>query len=93
MYTVALIGGLEHLRNKYIDTAKSFGVDLKFFEGRENCIRHRFGELDMMIVFTDNVSHSARQEVVKHARLNIIPLRLRHSSSISTLRKCFAERA
>ncbi|MDR2696363.1 MAG: DUF2325 domain-containing protein [Deltaproteobacteria bacterium] len=88
----ALIGGMDRLRQEYIDTAKDMGVDLKVFTGQERSIRNRLGNPDMMIVFTGKVSHTARTEAVKHARACNIPVRMIHSSGVSSLRNCFEDR-
>jgi len=49
--------------------------------------------VDMMILCTAKVSHAARQEVIKHARANKIPLHMVHSSGLSSLRKCISDSA
>ena len=85
----ALVGGMDRLRKEYIDTAKDMGVSLKVFTGQERSIKSQLGDLDMMILFTGKVSHAARQEAVKHAKTNRIPLHMIHSSGVSALRKCF----
>lgn len=87
----ALVGGMDRLKQDYIDTAKTLGVSLKVFTGQERSIKNQLGELDVMILFTGKVSHAARQEVVKHAKANKIPLRMVHSSGVSSLRKCIQE--
>ena len=87
----ALVGGMDRLRQEYIDTAKDLGVELKVFTGQERSIKCQLGELDMMILFTGKVSHAARTEVVKHAKSNKIPLRMVHSSGVSSLRKCISD--
>ena len=84
----ALVGGMDRLRKEYIDTAKGMGVSLKVFTGQERSIKSQLGDLDMMILFTGKVSHAARQEAVKHAKANNIPLHMIHSSGVSALRKC-----
>ena len=84
----ALVGGMDRLRQEYIDTAKGLGVTLKVFTGQERSIKGQLGELDMMILFTGKVSHAARMEAVKHAKSNKIPLHMVHSSGVSALRKC-----
>ena len=84
----ALVGGMDRLRQEYIDTAKGLGVTLKVFTGQERSIKSQLGDLDMMILFTSKVSHAARMEAVKHAKTNNIPLHMIHSSGISSLRKC-----
>ena len=88
-----LVGGMDRLRKEYITAAKSLGVTLKVFTGQERSIRSQLGDLDVMILFTGKVSHAARQEVVKHARSNNIPLHMIHSSGVSSLRKCISELA
>lgn len=84
----ALVGGMDRLRKEYIDTAKEMGVSLKVFTGQERSIKNQLGELDMMILFTGKVSHAARQEAIKHAKANKIPVHMVHSSGVSALRKC-----
>lgn len=87
----ALVGGMDRLRNEYISAAKEMGVDLKVFTGKERSIKNQLGDLDVMILFTGKVSHSARQEAVRHAKSNNIPLHMMHSSGVSALRKCFED--
>ena len=89
----AFVGGMDRLKKEYIDAARGLGVDLKVFTGQERSIKNQLGELDVMILFTGKVSHAARQEVVKHARSNNIPLHMIHSSGVSSLRKCISELA
>ncbi len=84
----ALVGGMDRLRNEYIETARGLGVDLKVFTGQERSIKSQLGDVDMMILFTGKVSHAARQEAVKHAKTRRIPLHMVHSSGVSSLRKC-----
>ena len=87
----ALVGGMDRLRKDYIDAARTLGVTLKVFTGQERSIKSQLGELDMMILFTSKVSHAARQEAIKHAKSNKIPLHMIHSSGVSALRKCIEQ--
>ncbi len=87
----ALVGGMDRLRQDYIDTAKHLKVNLKVFTGHENGIRGQLGNLDMIILFTDKVSHAARATAVRHAKSNDIPLRMIHSSGVTALRKCLQD--
>ncbi|MDL2290499.1 DUF2325 domain-containing protein [Desulfovibrio sp. OttesenSCG-928-F20] len=84
----ALIGGMDRLHKEYIDAAKDMGIELKCFTGQERSIRRQLGHVDIMILCTGKVSHAARAEAVKHARCHSIPLRMVHSSGLSSLRKC-----
>lgn len=84
----AVIGGMDRLKRDYINTAKGMGVKLKVFTGKENAIAPKLGKADLVVVFTNQVSHKARKEVCTYAKANDIPLLLSHSCGVSTLRQC-----
>ncbi|GAB6175291.1 DUF2325 domain-containing protein [Desulfobaculum senezii] len=84
----AVIGGMDRLKRNYINAAKDMGVKLKVFTGKENAIAPKLGKADLVVVFTNQVSHKARKEVCSYAKANNIPLHLMHSCGISTLRQC-----
>ena len=87
----ALVGGMDRLKQEYIEVAKEMGVDLKVFTGKERSIKSQLGDLDTLVLFTGKVSHAARQEAVRYAKTNNIPIQMVHSSGVSALRKCFAD--
>ena len=87
----ALVGGMDRLRQDYIDAAKHLRVSLKVFSGQESGIRSQLGNLDIIILFTGKVSHAARETAVKHAKSNHIPLLMVHSSGVTSLRKCLED--
>jgi hypothetical protein len=84
----SLIGGMDRLKRDYIDAAKEGGVTLKCFTGKERGIAAQIGESDLVIVFTNKVSHEARREAAKAAKSRNIPLRMLHSCGVSSLRDC-----
>ena len=83
-----LIGGMDRLKRDYINLALSRGVKLKVFSGKESKIAPRLGNPDLLIVFTNLVSHEARDQVVRLAKSRKIPLRLLHSAGMSSLAQC-----
>ena len=83
-----LIGGMDRLHREYIEAAKSLGVTLKVFTGKERSIKKQLGSVDILILCTGKVSHSARREVVSHASIKKIPVVMLHSSGVSSLRGC-----
>ncbi len=85
-----LVGGMDRLRNDYMEAAKEQGVSLKVFTGQERSIKSQIGDADMLILFTGKVSHAARKEAMKYAKSNNIPVKLVHSSGVTALRGCFA---
>ncbi|GAB6057542.1 DUF2325 domain-containing protein [Desulfonatronum parangueonense] len=83
-----LIGGMDRLKSNYLRTAKQAGVNLKIFTGKENSISAQLRESEMIIIFTNKVSHQARNEAVNIARNRKIPVHMLHSCGVSSLKKC-----
>lgn len=86
----ALIGGMDRLKRDYINAAKKEGIKLKVFTGKESRIAPKIGDADMVIIFTNKVSHDARREAMGHAKSNSIPVHMLHSCGVSTLKTCLA---
>ncbi|WP_045212136.1 DUF2325 domain-containing protein [Desulfonatronovibrio magnus] len=86
--TAALIGGMDRLQPHYQKTAKKAGYKLKMFTGTENTINERIGNIDLLIIFTGKVSHSARKIALNAARAENIPVLMCHSCGVSTLKEC-----
>ncbi|OEU70705.1 MAG: hypothetical protein BA863_14545 [Desulfovibrio sp. S3730MH75] len=84
----ALIGGMDRLKRNYITSAKEQGIKLKVFTGKENNVSAMLGKADHVIIFTNQISHSAKIGAVKYAKANNIPLHMFHSCGVSTLKNC-----
>jgi len=87
-----LIGGITRLRNDYIRAAAQAGVTLKVLTGTEKDVAGRIGDPDRIILFTNMVSHSARNQALSAAKTRNIPVSMAHSSGVSTLRNQLAGR-
>lgn len=85
-----LIGGMTRLRKDYIRAAAKAGVSLKVLNGTEKDVVGRIGAPDRIILFTNMVSHAARNQVLGAARSRNIPVSMAHSSGVSTLRNQLA---
>ncbi len=83
-----LVGGMDRLKQDYLRTARQAGVDLKIFTGKENSIAAHLGGSERIIIFTNKVSHQARNEALSVARSRNIPVDMLHSCGVSSLRKC-----
>lgn len=84
--SAALIGGMDRLKRDYINAAKGSGFKLKVFTGKESKIASKLGRPDMLIVFTNKVSHEAKREAVNFAKSKSIPYKMIHSCGVSTLK-------
>ncbi|WP_461209152.1 DUF2325 domain-containing protein [Desulfocurvus sp. DL9XJH121] len=86
----AVIGGMDRLKRDYINAAKKQGIRLKVLTGKENRIGEKLGSADLLILFTNQLSHSARREALVHARKNNIQVELSHSCGVSSLKECLS---
>lgn len=91
---VALIGGMDRLTRHYINEARQFGIDLKVFTNhktgrRKAGILSKIKKVDAVLIFTNKVSHNAKNEVVEFAKNRDIPVHMYHSCGVCTLRDCF----
>jgi len=64
------------------------GVSLNVFNGTETRLASRVGDVDEMVIFMNKVSHIARREAVGVAKSRNIPVHMRHSCGVCTLRRC-----
>ncbi len=85
---VALIGGMDRLERNYINEAEKFGVDLRVFTKPESRIASKIQNVDAIVIFTNKVSHRAKQEVIGIVKARKIPFFMYHSCGLCTLRDC-----
>ena len=85
---IALIGGMTRLRNQYISEADRKQVVLRVFNTSETNIAAKIRNLDAVVIFTNKISHRAKDEVMEVVRARNIPCRMAHSCGICSLREC-----
>ncbi len=86
--SVALIGGMDRLKRNYINEAQRFGIKLKVFNKLKTELSSKVRNVDVVVIFTNKVSHKAKREVMNMAKTKNIPVLMYHSSGICTLREC-----
>lgn len=86
--SIALIGGMDRLERHYRQEAARSGVELRVFSQSENNIAAKLKRFDVLVIFTNKVSHRVRNEAMAAARLNDIPVFQFHSCGVCTLRDC-----
>ncbi len=85
---VALIGGMDRLERQYVNTARQLGINLKVFSKHKPAMQSKIKSVDGVVIFTNKVSHKARKEAVRIAKINKIPFLMHHSCGICSLREC-----
>lgn len=85
---VTLVGGMDRLKAEYMAVANQHGCRLKCVVRNERNFQEKIGAPDMLIVFTNKISHEAKRKASDIARSRKIPIKLVHSCGVSTLREC-----
>lgn len=85
---VTLVGGMDRLKAEYVAAAKEQGCKLKCIARNERNFVDKIGSPDMLIIFTNKISHEAKRKASDVGRARGIPVRLAHSCGVSTLRDC-----
>lgn len=85
---IALVGGMDRLERHYREEAARLGIDMRVFTRSETNITAKLRHMDAMVIFTNKVSHRARNEAVRSAKANSIPVFMCHSCGVCTLRDC-----
>lgn len=86
--SIAIIGGMKRLEARYREEGRRRGFDLKVFNVSGRDLERKLLKMAAVVLFTDRISHNARREVVRAARLHQIPLYQYHSCGLCTLRDC-----
>lgn len=89
--SVVIVGGNERMENQYHSICKSFGYKSKIFTKESGAIKKKIGSPDLMILFTNTVSHKMVLSASQKAKKNNIPIACCHSSSVTALSNLFNE--
>ena len=83
---VAVIGGMDRLDQQYKSAAAQLGIKLKVFTRSRHDLDAKLKHVDALLIFTNKVSHRARNEALKAVKSSQIPVMQMHSCGICTLR-------
>lgn len=83
--SIVIIGGNECMVCQYEKICKDYGCKAKVFAKEKGCLRKKLGNPDLMILFTNTVSHKMVNTAVAEAKKNRIRIARTHSSSATAL--------
>ena len=83
--SVVIIGGNERMVCQYTDICKDYGCKAKVFVKEKSGFSKQIGNPDLMILFTNTVSHKMVHSAVTEAKSKDIHIVRAHSSSASSL--------
>ena len=84
--SVVIIGGNERMVCQYSDICRGFGCKAKVFAKEIGPIRKKIGNPDLLILFTNTVSHKMVLAAAQEAKRNNIPVARIHTSSAAALK-------
>ena len=80
--SVVIVGGNECMVCQYQEICRSHGYKAKVFPKENGALKKKIGRPDLLILFTNTVSHKMVNSAVGEARKNRIPVaRCRSSAS------------
>ncbi len=89
--SVVIVGGNECMVCQYEKICKEHGCSAKIFAKEKGGFRKKLGSPDLMILFTNTVSHKMIRTAVEEAKRNKIKIARIHSSSAAALTNVLAE--
>ena len=89
--SVVIIGGNERMVCQYTDICKDYGCKAKVFPKEHGSVKKKIGNPDLMILFTNTVSHKMVITASQEAKKNNIPISRIHTISASALRSVLDE--
>jgi hypothetical protein len=86
--SIILVGGMDRLGEKYQEVAKDLGMDLRIFSQAKLNLGSKIKHADAVVIFTNKVSHQARNGAFNAAKKQGIPVFMHHACGVCTLREC-----
>lgn len=83
--SVVIIGGNECMERQYQQICKKHGCKAKVFVKKKSGFSKQIGTPDLMILFTNTVSHKMVLSAVTEAKKNDVNIVRTHSSSAASL--------
>lgn len=90
--SIVIVGGNERMVCQYEDICKNYGCKAKVFAKEKGMLRKKIGCPDLMILFTNTVSHKMAMSASKEAKKNNVQIVHVPTSSASALEQILSER-
>ena len=86
--SIILVGGMDRLGEQYRAEAKRRGMDIQIFSQDEQGLSAKIKNAEGVVIFTNKVSHQARNRAIKTAKSKRIPVLMHHSCGVCSLGEC-----
>ena len=89
--SIVIIGGNECMVCQYKKICRDYGCRVKVYAKEKGCLRKKLGKSDLMILFTNTVSHKMVKVALTEAKCSSLKVARCHSSSMSALKNILEE--
>lgn len=89
--SIAILGGLDRLKNYYEQKGRDLGYSVKVFSQRVPNLGQRLSRVNGIVIFTGTVAHHMVEDANRIAKKNKIPIGRSKSSSVSAFKKCLSD--
>lgn len=87
-----IIAGMDRLKPDYMETCREAGHEVKCIAKNEKKFTGKIGNPDLILVFTNKISHGARDKAILVAKKKGIHLEMFHSCGVSSLKEFLRQR-
>ena len=84
--SIVIVGGHDRMVHQYKKICKQFKCKAKVFTQMSGNLSEKIGSPDLMVLFTNTVSHKMVLSASQEAKKNNIPVARIHTSSASALK-------
>ena len=91
--SIVIVGGNECMEGQYCEICKRCGCKARVFTKENGAMKKKLGCPDLMILFTNTVSHKMVVSALQEAKKNQIPVARVHTSSAAALHNVLEEYA
>lgn len=88
---IALVGGMDRLKPEYMEICREAGHEVKCITKNQRNFTGKIGNPDLILVFTNKISRSARDKAIMFAKRKDIPFEMLHSCGVSSLKEFLQE--
>jgi hypothetical protein len=89
--SVVIVGGHDRMVSEYKKICSSFNCKAKIFTQMTGSLKSQIGDPDLLILFTNTVSHKMIQSAAKEGLRKSINIAKSHSSSQAALKNILEE--
>ncbi len=90
--SIVIVGGNERMEREYVDICGKYGCKAKVFTKESGSFKKQIGSPDLLVVFTNTVSHKMVISASQEAKKRRVPIAHLRTGSVSALSELLLEK-